>query len=665
MSDKKLGFVLFLWVLGLMTLSAQETILEETRSQLASPDGKYTFDFYQKQFRDGTKQMYYTLSYNGKSVIYESELGILIENQLFESALAIPNDTAARWCENLSFVKTEQKTMNNTWKPIYGECATVRDHYNELILEFQKGMDKIGAHEGGYDKRRYYMMNVVVRAYNEGVAFRYCFPEATNGLFLHIVGEQTQFTFPEGTMAYYERWAQGPYSLLPLKSWTDECERPLTMRLVNGLTVSITEAEMVDYARMKFRLNAEKSNTLQVSLYASADIITPYSTPWRVIMAGEKPTDLIANNDIILNLNPENKIKDTSWIKPGKVIRVGRLTQEDARQCVDFAAARGLQYIHIDAGWYGPEMKMSSDATTVSEERDFNIPALTAYAASKGIGLWVYVNQRALVRQLDEILPLYKKWGIKGIKFGFVQIGNQHWSSWLHDAIKKCAEYELLVDIHDEYRPTGFSRTYPNLLTQEGVRGNEEMPDATHNVTLPFTRFLAGASDYTICYYNNRIRTTHAHQLAMSVIYYSPLQFLYWYDHPSAYTNEPEIEFFDKVKTVWDDTYVIDGEIGEYISIARRSGDEWFLGVMTGNEARQVGVPLNFLTNGRKYVANIYTDDETMSTKTQVRVTRLVVDSKTVLPFWLYPSGGCAVHFVPAEKDDMRKYKAYKKNVTL
>jgi Lipoate-protein ligase A len=232
------------------------------------------------------------------------------------------------------------------------------------------------------------------------------------------------------------------------------------------------------------------------------------------------------------------------------------------------------------------------------------------------------------------------------------------------DAVKM-NEYEMLVDIHDEYRPTGFSRTYPNLMTQEGIRGNEEMPDATHNTILPFTRFLAGAADYTICYYNNRIKTTHAHQLAMAAVYYSPLQFMYWYDSPSAYTGEPEIEFFDKVKTVWDDTKTVGGDIGEYVTIARRSGEEWFLGTLGNNDARRIATPLSFLDPDTKYVANIYTDDEKTNTKTKVKVTRLIAGSNTILHFDLKPSGGCAVHFVPATKEDLKKYKAYKKNQTL
>jgi alpha-glucosidase len=656
-------FMLFL------PLAGAQSILEDTKKELISPDGNYHFTFYQKQFSNKSKQMYYRLLYKGKTVIEESEIGVLIENQLFELALAIPNDTCKIWGENLLLTGVETRTVNKTWHPVYGEREKVRDHYNELVLKFQKGgvpetqsaSATTTVRQGqAYDKRQYYYMDLIVRAYDQGVAFRYFFPEATNGLFLHIVGEQTQFTLPKGTLAYYERWAQGPYELLSLNDWRDECERPLTMKLPNGLTVALLEAEMVDYARMKFRL--AKKNTLQASLYSSVDVITPYATPWRVIMAAEKPTELIENNDLVLNLNPGNKIEDTSWINPGKVIRVARLTQADAIKYIDFAAERGLQYIHLDAGWYGSEVLMSSDATSVAQNRDFDMPELVSYAASKGIGVWVYVNQRALVKQLDELLPLYKKWGIKGIKFGFVQIGNQHWSTWLHNAIRKCAEYELMVDIHDEYRPTGFIRTYPNLLTQEGIMGNEEFPDATHNVILPFTRFLSGAADYTICYYDKRIKTTHAHQLAMSVVYYSPLQFLYWYDHTSAYQGEPEIEFFDNVKTVWDDTKVLDGKIGEYITIARRSGEEWFVGTMTNNETRKIGTPLGFLDNEKKYVANIYTDDDAMQTRTKVRVSRVIVDSRSELQFQLTASGGCAIHLKPATKKELKKFKTYKRS---
>jgi len=651
---KRNSFKIIITGITLLFLSFQvgaQSIIKETLQKLSSPDGAYEFSFYQKQIAVGEKQMYYTLSYKGKPVVEESELGVLIENQTFESALAVPNDTCKVWGENLNYTGIQRTSFDETWKPVYGEHTAIRNNYNEMTVSFRKGEASIQPTGDGYDKNKSYYMNLIVRVYNEGVAVRYHFPEPSNGLFLHIVGEQTQFTMPEGTLAYYEPWAQGPYSLLPLKDWKGQSERPLTMKLTNGLTVAIAEAQMTDYARMKLSLNTTKPNTLQATIYSSVDVIPAYSTPWRVIMVAEKPVDLITNKDIIFNLNPENKLKDVSWIKPGKAIRVAKVTQEDAKKNVNFAAERGLKYIHLDAGWYGPEMKMSSQATKVSDTKDLNIPELTAYAATKGIGLWVYVNQRALIQQLDSILPLYKKWGIKGIKFGFVQVGNQRWTTWLHEAVKKCAEYGLMVDIHDEYRPTGFSRTYPNLMTQEGVRGNEEMPDADHNTVLPFTRYLAGPADYTICYYNTRVKNTHAHQLALSVVYYSPIQFMYWYDQPSAYQGEPEIEFFDKVKTVWDDTKILNGEVGEYITVARRSGDDWFVGSITNTQARKITIPTNFLEKGKKYTVKIYQDDDKVQTLTKVGIIERKIKGGEMMSFSLKASGGVALYIVETNKN--------------
>lgn len=349
------------------------------------------------------------------------------------------------------------------------------------------------------------------------------------------------------------------------------------------------------------------------------------------------------------------------------------LSTEGAKSLVDFAVKRHLQYILFDAGWYGPEGDKSSDATTVTLDPHrnpkidaLNLQEVIAYAKLNGIGVILYVNQRALQQQLDEILPLYKSWGVSGIKFGFVQVGSQVWTKWMHEAVMKCAKYGLMVDIHDEYRPTGFSRTYPNLMTQEGIRGNEEFPDATHNVTLPFTRFVAGAADYTICYYrqdfgklgkekdaygvprSKTLKTTPAHQLALSVVYYSPLQHLYWYDKPSDSQDEPELKFFDDVYTTWDDTKVLQGEVGQYITVARRKGNEWFLGNITNNDSRMLDVDLSFLPKGKKYIAEVYTDgDQSIKTRTKVRISTFRVDGTKQLHFQLKGSGGSAVRLAP------------------
>ena len=518
----------FLLMLLIMTAATQAAKV------LSSPNGKYQFVFSQKEGK-----LTYRLDYADKKVVEEGELGVNIDNHLVESAMGIPVDTNRVWTKGMEVTGVERRSEDNTWKTVYGEYSQIRDHYNEMTLHLLKG----GKHEGSgtaYDKRQQYLLDIIVRAYDEGVAIRYHFPEATNGLFMHITDDLTSFRFAPGAEAYHYAWAQSHANKVKLlkseAAWKEEAERPLTLHLANGLYAAIGEATLTDFVRGKLKLKAD--NELKMAMFDSADIITAYDMPWRFIMVGEKAIDLINNKQMVLNLNAPCQIADTSWIKPGKAFRVCRLDMKTCLAGVDFCVDRGLQYIELDAGWYGPEMKMSSSALKVLESRDIDMPKLCAYAKSKGIGVWVYVNQRALYQELDQLLPLYEKWGISGIKFGFVQIGSQEWTTWLHQAVRKCADHHVMVDIHDEYRPTGWSRTYPNLMTQEGIGGNEEMPDAEHNTILPFTRFLCGPADYTPCYFNGRVKNTKAHQLAMPVVYYSPVTFLYWYDLPNAYKGE-------------------------------------------------------------------------------------------------------------------------------
>ena len=243
-------------------------------------------------------------------------------------------------------------------------------------------------------------------------------------------------------------------------------------------------------------------------------------------------------------------------------------------------------------------------------------------------------------------MPLYEKWGISGIKFGFVQIGSQEWTTWLHNAVKKCADHHIMVDIHDEYRPTGWSRTYPNLMTQEGIGGNEEMPDAEHNTILPFTRFLCGPADYTPCYFNGRVKNTKAHQLAMPVVYYSPVTFLFWYDLPNVYKGEKELDFWKYCPTVWDESKALQGEIGEYIVQARRSGNDWFVGAMNGLQARDITLnTADFLQKGKKYQVEIYNDNPALNTRTKVSTVVQTIKAGKILKFHLQPSGGAALRF--------------------
>ena len=627
----------FLLMLLFMTAATQ------AGEVLSSPNSKYQFVFSQK---DG--KLTYRLDYAGKQVVEEGELGVNIDNHLVESAMGIPVDTNRVWTKGMEVTSVERRSEDNTWKTVYGEYSQIRDHYNEMTIHLLKG----GKHEGSgtaYDKRQQYLLDIIVRAYDEGVAIRYHFPEATNGLFMHITKDLTSFRFAPGAEAYHYAWAQAHANKVKLlkseAAWKDEAERPLTLQLANGLYAAIGEAALTDFVRGKLKLKAD--NELQMAMFDSADIITAYDMPWRFIMVGEKAIDLINNKQLVLNLNAPCQIADTSWIKPGKAFRVCRLDMKTCLAGVDFCVDRGLQYIELDAGWYGPEMKMSSSALKVLESRDIDMPKLCAYAKSKGIGVWVYVNQRALYQELDQLLPLYEKWGISGIKFGFVQIGSQEWTTWLHQAVRKCADHHVMVDIHDEYRPTGWSRTYPNLMTQEGIGGNEEMPDAEHNTILPFTRFLCGPADYTPCYFNGRVKNTKAHQLAMPVVYYSPVTFLYWYDLPNAYKGEQELDFWKYCPTVWDESKALQGEIGEFVVQARRSGDDWFVGAMTGLQARDITInTADFLQKGRKYRVEMYNDDPMLNTRTKVASTVQTLKAGKILKLHLQPSGGAALRFV-------------------
>jgi alpha-glucosidase len=263
-----------------------------------------------------------------------------------------------------------------------------------------------------------------------------------------------------------------------------------------------------------------------------------------------------------------------------------------------------------------------------------------------------------LTKQLDTILPLYQSWGVKGIKYGFVNVGLQQPTHWLYEAVEKASKYKILLDIHDEFRPTGFSRTYPNLLTQEGIRGDEESPGNQHVLITMFTRMIAGAGDHTNCYFAPRIENmgSHASQMAKAICLYSPWQFIYWYDRPedsprklggagssaSVIAEIPDLTFYDALPTVWDDTKVLEGKIGEYATIARKSGNNWFIGSMT-DQPRTLALSFSFLNKQKQYEATIYADDAQSDTPTHIKISKQKVTSSSKLLFQLKAKNGVAI----------------------
>lgn len=634
----KFGNILFLFFFTLPIFSCER---DKGNIRLTSPDTSYTFNL------DADNSLSYQLKWRGQAIIERSALGfVLHDGSVFPGAV--------------EDFHVEELSRNEEWKPVYGERSIYTDQYNEVLIKFSG--QKLGSH-----------LALRVRAYNEGVAFRY---EIHGDRELELQDELTEFTYPENPMVWASKAAQSEIKKLRLSSLSFIAERPLLAELSDSLYIAIGEAALHDFARMKFVKHGSKPHTLLASLDRGEDRGQPirvgpgaYNTPWRFIMAGKTPAHILQNNYLLLNLNEENRIANTSFIRPGKVIREVTLTTQGGITCVDFAVKHKLQFVEFDAGWYGSEYDDASDASTITVDQKrspgpLDLHHVIDYAKHKGVGIILYVNRRALEKQLDELLPLYNSWGVAGLKYGFVQVGPQKWTAWLHEAVRKAAEHELMLDIHDEYRPTGYSRTYPNLMTQEGIRGDEESPANDMVINTIFTRMIAGAGDHTNCYFAERVgrkMASHASQMAKAICVYSPWQFLYWYDRPPGSPGKkggaggadgtiPEIEdlkFYDELPTVWDNTIVIDGYPGKYVTIARRKGHNWYLGALAGTESYKLSIELDFLDEGINYKAKVFYDDTSLNSRTKVAIREIELTSQSVLEEIILKQNGLAVVLTP------------------
>ncbi len=569
----------------------------------------------------------YRVDFKGKPVILTSKLGFIATNN-------------ADLTTGFTQTGSTRGEKNETWKPVCGQRAQIIDAYRSLDLAFENK---------AYGNLK---MALECRAYNAGFAFRYVFPKQARAQ-LGIAKETTEFVFTGDHRAWPVYAAQGTYKPALLSEVKDGAERPLTVETADGPVVALGEAGLFTFARMKFAPLAGKPHALVSRLDGPAELTLPGATPWRYVMAADNAARLLEQSDLVLNLNEPSKIADTSWIKPGKVIRETSLTTTGGKACVDFAKVMNLQYVEFDAGWYGHEYNDASDARAVNldpkrSKGPLDLQEVIRYGKEKGVGVLLYVNRREVERRLDELLPIYKSWGVAGIKYGFVTVGNQKWTTWLHDAIRKAGEAGMMIDIHDEYRLTGNQRTWPNVMTVEGISGNEEMPGALHNCALPFTRYLCGPADYTPCWYNNRVKNTRAHQLALAAVYYSPWQFLFWYDSPGLYKADPELDFWRQIPTVWDDTRVLNARIGAYATIARRTGNDWFVGSINALERRTLNVPLTFLLTGKRYAAQIYSDGAPDGTnRTRVTCSTREVTSADTITADMADNGGHAIRLVP------------------
>lgn len=599
---------------------------------LNSPDKRIKIEFAADSLRNNQNAPAYKVSYNGKVFLNPSLMGFEIAGQpVFTTSFKI--------------IEIKNRENRDNWKPFYGERTIYPDNYNEMEIIMQETI---------MPNR---ILKVVFRAYNEGMAFRYEFPEQELMKKFTIIKEVTEFAFKENTYVWEEYGHEGLYSKVLSSEIKQNCELPLTVLTSDSIYAVIAEAGNSDYPRAYLRPvgGSGRSNSANIQLRGEAKGTSGFITAWRSITLADRPGALIEQNYLILNLAKPCEIADPSWIKPGKLIRDVTLSTIGSKKYIDYAQKQGIDYVILDWGWYGAPNSQTSDPSYVNvvnvstgrpipNHTGLNIPEVVEYGKSKGVGIFLYVNRQGLERYMDKFFPIYEAWGIKGIKPGFVNVGNQEWQQWTETMVKKAAEHHLMVNIHDAYRPNGFSRTYPNLISQEGVHGNEQTPNSDHTTTLPFTRFTIGAADFTPGYCRGTLKYTWTHRLALPIIYYSPGQFLFWGEPLNEICqNRPELALWHDVPVVWDDTRVPQGDIGEFAIVARRSGEKWFVGGITNHSERTVQLKLDFLNPGNKYEATIYTDNPDA---TQVVTEKKLVTSKTTLSFNLLPSGGFAMEIL-------------------
>ncbi|MDP3913106.1 MAG: glycoside hydrolase family 97 protein [Bacteroidota bacterium] len=606
-------------------------------------------------------QIVFSVYFNGKPVIANSEIRFV-----FKQAPPMGDD--------MIVLKTSSKVINETWTPVLKRTATILNNYRELTLQMQ---------EKKFPRR---IMNLVFRVFDDGVAFRTEFIGSGNNHDYVITDELVTFNFTADHTCWaanhgnYRSSQENEYFKRKLSDITENMVigLPMTVKVADDCYAAITEANITDYAGMYLKQgNSKNGFSVRSNLAPLPDqpengdkvrFKFPHKTPWRVIMLGDSPGKLI-ESEIVMNLNEPCAIADPSWIKPGICAwdhwwsGEVKVDNETIKKYIDLASEMGWPYQLIDWQWYGQFNNPEADITKVAQQLD--MPGILAYAKSKNVKCWFWLYYNDVNRaDFDKACALYESWGIAGVKIDFMDSDDQEMVNWYHRIVKTAAKHHLMVDFHGAYKPDGFRRTYPNLVTREGVLGNEYNKwslriTPEHMVTLPFTRMLAGPMDFTPGGFLNRtpekfengtpaqVQGTRALQLAQFVVYDSPFQVAC--DHPDNYKGQVGTEFLKKVKTMWDDTKILNGQIGEYITSARRSGNEWFIGSMTNSETRTLEIKLDFLGAGKyKMVAFEDAPDATINAENVMRTTRTVVKGD-VIKMRMATGGGFAAWLEPVK----------------
>lgn len=614
--------------------------------EVHSPDGRLSVRL--DQARGALR---WQITFDGHRVLEPSSLGLwLPEGRLLGAGLTSGGQS--------------RRTHTGTWKPQYGQSSEYTQASHELTLHLE---DTSGIR-----------LDVIVRVFDGAAALRYRLAGLPAGrTTLRVAGERTGLRFPdtakiyasrdEGDIHVSDQARLGPLEHPDLTISSDRgplADLPLTLEVGNGLYAFVAESDRLHYPRAMIRPAADGGLETFLMHYPGRatgwggedetpaepefDLNVGQATPWRIVMVAPTALGLIEMHPIVPTLATENQLGDTRWVRPGRAFRIMKpYGTEASLRGVDFAAQRGLQYVLFDAHWYGDGTDASEPTVPVAA---LDLQKVIDYARTKNIGVLLYIDRVAVTRALEDMCRLYRQWGVAGVKLGFMWEGRQSDVDFIYKVIRAFGEHGMVVNLHDNLRPAGLERTLPNYLTLEGVKGNEQFPSARHNVNLAFTRPIAGPADYTICYAEDRNQTTNAHQLAMAVVCYSPMTLLYWYDKPEKYAQGdwPELKWFDECPVVWDETRAIAGEPGEYVAIARRKGERWWLGVITNEMERRTHLPLGFLGNGT-WRATRYMDGTLTrpAWKTPVSIRTETFTAASRLFLQLNAAGGQAILFEP------------------
>jgi alpha-glucosidase len=598
----------------------------------------------------------------GKEIINNSKIAMILANGKILG-------------ENEKVRKAAVSQLNDIIKPVVAnKKSEIIDNCNILTITFSSGF------------------SLQFRAYNDGVAYRF---ETSIKDEITVKNEISDFIFPAGSHSWYPLETSFMshnertfiYSSLDTIANKHLASLP-TLFQVNGVDVLITESDIEDYPGMwlvgggsgkisgvwsKYPDTEKQKGELDLLITSTKDYIAKTNGartfPWRVFVIA--PSDIkLLESDMVYKLAPPNKIADTKWIKPGHVawdwwnanniygvdFRAG-INNDTYKYYIDFASKNKIEYIILDAGWY-------DSSNILKSIPDINIPELCHYAESKNVGVILWVAWKTFWDKMDEAVVLYEKWGVKGVKVDFMQRDDQKVVNFYLEAARKTAEHHLIIDFHGAYKPDGLGRTWPNALTREGVKGMENDKwskdiDPDHDATIPFTRMVAGPMDYTPGamvnmdkanftpnYTRPESQGTRAHQVALYIIYESPLQMLS--DSPSTYMKEQETtDFIVNIPTVWDDIIGIDGKVGDYLLLARRSGKEWFAGAITDWTSRDMDLDLSFLPAGN-YSMEIFRDGINADRYAgDYKHLKTNVKSGDKMKIHLAPGGGWAARITP------------------